>query len=90
MTEGALDYLGKADWRKRIHQLKRELRSNTSKQSLTIPEQPKAYGTELRPKRILPSDPPLNLYPRASPHHPAEVAVSNNLNGCLKQLTPNI
>ena len=68
MTEGDLDFLGKGDWRKRIHQLKLELRSNPSKQSLTIPEQPKAYGIELKPKRILPSDKPPKPIPAiASP-----------------------
>lgn len=70
MSEGPLDFLGQGDWRKRIHQLKQELRSSTSKQkSLTIPEQPKAYGTELNPKRILPSDKPPKPIPEiaASP-----------------------
>lgn len=63
MTEGDLDYLGHDDWRKRIHQLKKELRSAPSEPSRTIPEQPKAYGTELKPKRILPNGKPTRSTP---------------------------
>ena len=51
MTTGDLDFLGHADWRKRIHQIKQELRSATPKQSRTFPEQAKPDGTELKPKR---------------------------------------
>ena len=51
MTEGDRDYLGHGYWRKRIHQIKQELRSATTKPSLSIPEQAKPYGTELKPKR---------------------------------------
>lgn len=53
MSEGNLDYLEHSYWRKRIHQLKQELRSNTSEVSLVIPEQVKTDGTELKPKRNL-------------------------------------
>lgn len=51
MTDGDFDFLGQAYWRKRIHQLKLELRSAASGPSLSIPEAAKAYGTELKPKR---------------------------------------
>ena len=51
MTEGNLDYLGQSYWRKRIHQIKQELRSSSAEQRLIIPEQVKPYGTELKPKR---------------------------------------
>ena len=52
MTEGGFDYRGQRDWLKRIHQLKKELRSATSEPSLIIPQAAKAYGTELNPKRV--------------------------------------
>ena len=57
MSEGDLDYLGQSYWRKRIHQIKQELRSSPSEPSLAIPEQTKAYGTELKPKRAAASEP---------------------------------
>ena len=63
MTDGALDYLGQGYWRKRIHQIKQELRAATTEPSLSIPEQAKPYGTELKPKRILPNGKP----PRSTP-----------------------
>ena len=52
MTEGGFDYWGQRDWLKRIHQLKKELRSATSEPRLKIPEPTKAYGTDLNPKRV--------------------------------------
>ena len=58
MTDGDRDFWGQADWRRRIHQLKQEFRSDTLEQRLTIPEQAKPYGTERKPKRDLHSDKP--------------------------------
>ncbi len=51
MTEGDRDYLGHGYWRKRIHQIKQELRAAATEPSPSIPEQAKPYGTELKPKR---------------------------------------
>ena len=56
MDEGDRDLQG--DWRKRIHQLKQELHAAASQQRPTIPEETKAYGTELKPKRIINSGKP--------------------------------
>ena len=58
MTEGDPDFLGHGGWRKRIHQLKQELRATASQQRLTIPEETKADGTEMKPKRIINSGKP--------------------------------
>ena len=55
MTASNVDFLGHADWRKRIHQLKQELRSGNPEQRLIIPEQGKAYGTDRKGKPGLPS-----------------------------------
>ena len=57
MTESNFDLLGQADWRKRVHQLKQELRSTESDPQLVVPEQVKGYGTELKPKRAAGSAP---------------------------------
>ena len=46
MTANNFDFLGQGDWRKRIYQLKQELRSSASKPSLAIPEQTKPYGNK--------------------------------------------
>ena len=53
MTEGDRDFLGQAYWRKRIYQIKKEFRSPPADDSRTIPEQPKAYGPDRKPKRVL-------------------------------------
>ena len=49
--ESHLDFFGEADWRKRIGQLKQELRSAEAGGKVTIPEQAKPYGSERKPKR---------------------------------------
>lgn len=51
MTEGGFDHWGQREWLKRIHQLKKELRSAASEPVLKIPESAKAYGSKLNPKR---------------------------------------
>lgn len=53
MTESNLDFLGQGDWRKRLHQLKQELRGKPSEHRPAIPEQVKGHGTELKPKRAI-------------------------------------
>lgn len=68
MSEGDLNYLGQRYWRKRIYQIKQAFRSSTPEQSLNISEQTKAYGTELKPKRILHSAQP----PRPKPEIASE------------------
>ena len=51
MTKGGFDYWGQRDWLKRIHQLKKELRSTAAEPSLKIPEPTKTYGVEFNSKR---------------------------------------
>lgn len=53
MTERHFDFLGQGDWRKRLHQLKQELRGKPSEHRPAIPEQVKGHGTELKPKRAI-------------------------------------
>lgn len=44
----AIDFsqLDLSDWRKRIHQLKQELRDNAPKQNSLLPTQPLIYGAQ--------------------------------------------
>ncbi|MDJ0706543.1 MAG: hypothetical protein QNJ46_25005 [Leptolyngbyaceae cyanobacterium MO_188.B28] len=51
MAEGGFDYWGQRDWLKRIHQLKKELRSTAVEPSLKIPEPTQTYGVEFNSKR---------------------------------------
>ena len=41
-----LSPLDLSDWRKRIHQLKQELRDNAPNQTLRLPTQPLTYGSQ--------------------------------------------
>ena len=41
-----LSQLDLSDWRKRIHQLKQELRDNTPTQNPLLPTQPLTYGSQ--------------------------------------------
>ena len=41
-----LSQLDLSDWRKRIHQLKQELRDNAPNQTLRLPTQPLTYGSQ--------------------------------------------
>ncbi len=70
MTEGGFDYWGQRDWLKRIHQLKKELRSAASKPSLNFPEPAIAYGTKLTPKRGQHNSPQPVLKAKSLPKSP--------------------
>ena len=48
MTGEIFCHLGQNDWRKRIDQLKQQLRSGDPAPTLPLPEQTKAYGSELK------------------------------------------
>ena len=85
MTQDGFDYWGKRDWLKRIHQLKKELRSATSDPSLIIPQPVKASGTHLNPKQIRPSGKQPALKARSLPKSPIELAATGTLNGTLKK-----
>ena len=50
MTEADLISLGIEDWRKRIAQLRIELRNPSARPQLDIPAEGNRYGTELRPQ----------------------------------------
>ena len=52
MTEGARDFLKQAYWRKRIHQIKQEFHAATVADDLSLPEQTKADGPELKPNEF--------------------------------------
>ena len=71
MSDGDFDFLGQGYWRKRVHQLKLELRSDASGANLSLPEAAKAYGTELKPKRDRPSGKPLRVNSPAQSRQPS-------------------
>ena len=70
MTEGGFDYWGQRDWLKRIHQLKKELRSTTAEPSLKIPEPTATYGVEFNSKRVRPNRQQPVLKARSLPRSP--------------------
>ena len=81
MTEGGFDYWGQKDWLKRIHQLKKELRSAASEPSLKIPEPAKVYGANLNPKQVRQSSQQPVLKARSLPRSP----IANRHRGLKKE-----
>ena len=70
MTEDGFDYWGQRDWLKRIHQLKKELRSTAAEPSLKIPEPTTNYGVEFNSKRVRTGSQPPVLKARSRPSSP--------------------